>query len=136
MAERMQSITPYHSGQNSTERGPKEPKVPIKANMARTSRNAGQPDPLAQALVVHVPILPSGSQTWTHSITSKPTGARYSPAGFNGKPTLGKMSAGKATDFKSHISRPGSNAVGRNSNRSGEKVGYPKFMPHGGGKNV
>ncbi len=117
---KMQGITSYHSGQNSTERGEKEPKVKIRSNVARLTRNIGQPDPLAQALKVHTPILPSGSQVWSHSKTPAARGHRYSPAGFNGKPTLGSMSAGKATDYPSHTSRPGANPLGNHSNRKGD----------------
>jgi hypothetical protein len=86
MAERIGHTTPFQSGQNSNPRGgDKGEKVPIKNNMSKV-RNAGQSDPLAQAIKGRDSYLPKNEHKFTHSKTSKPTGAHYNPFGEFGRP--------------------------------------------------
>lgn len=117
MPERMGHTEPFQSGQNSAARGKSE-KVPVKFNMSKT-RNAGNPDPLSQALTGRQSYMPSDMHRFSHGKSSKPSGAHYRPAGEFGRPTAGSGFKSLATGMGSHTSRPGANAVGSPKNRHG-----------------
>ena len=94
MGEKVIKTTPFQSGQQTNAKGTSEP-VKMYFKMSKV-RNAGQPDALKQALTKPPPTLPSVNHEWTHSKTSKSTGAHYNPAGEWGRPT-GKLGS-KATN--------------------------------------
>jgi hypothetical protein len=94
MGERMGRTEPFNSGQQTNAKQSGE-KVPVKFKMSKV-RNAGQPDPLAQALVKPPPIAPTDMHKFAHSKTSRAGGAHYNPAGEFGRPTGRMMS--KATN--------------------------------------
>lgn len=128
MPERLQSTTRFMSGQNSGTHEKAGEKIKVKTNMSK-SRNIGQPDPLAKALATPMRELPSGSQPFAKRAVD-PKGHKYTPAGFNGKPSIGSGSKTLATALSGHTSAPGKNAVGNNSNRRGQKSGYPNGGKH------
>lgn len=85
MSQRMSHTEPFQSGQQTNAKDKSE-KVSVKSNMSKV-RNAGQPDPLAQALKGRQPpLLPADTHTFSHSKTSASRGAHYSPAGEFGRP--------------------------------------------------
>jgi len=84
MAEKAMMTEPFQSGQNTLARDKAE-KTVLKNNMSKV-RNAGGPDPLAQALKGRDAYIPSDMHTFRHSKTSKPTGVHYTPAGEFGRP--------------------------------------------------
>jgi hypothetical protein len=84
MASKPMHTQPFQSGQNSAAKDKGE-KTSLKSNMSKV-RNAGQPDPLSQALKGRDSYIPSGMHSFNHSKTSKPSGASYNPAGEFGRP--------------------------------------------------
>lgn len=117
MAEKSMHTEPFHSGQQSNAKGFGSEKTVLKSNMSK-KRNAGGPDPLANAIRGRDSYLPSNGHPFHHSKTSKSGGTHYNPAGEFGRPT-GKMMS-KATDYPSHTSRPGENALGYKRNLKGD----------------
>jgi len=156
MPSRTQSTTPFKSGGNSSEHEKSGEKVKVHYKMAK-ARNAGQPDPLSQALVEPPRVFKDTMHFLKRPVEIK--GHSYKP---HWEPIKGRtgVSGTSATDYKSHSSKSGSNAVGSNANRKGDnplgramnkvgsnalgnhgnrigsKTGYPSFTPRGGGKNV
>lgn len=121
MPEKIEHTTGFKSGQKTNDKEPGG-KVINKNNMSKV-RNAGQPDPLSQALQgKEPPLLPANTHPFTHGKTSAPGGAHYSPAGEFGRPR-GNLGS-KATGMGSHTSRPGSNSLGNPRNvRGGNPLG-------------
>ena len=95
MAEREVKTSQFMSGQQSNAKEAGPTKTVLKSNVSKM-RNAGNPDPLSQALKGRDGYVPSGMHTFSHSKASKPGGAHYSPAGEFGKPKGNLMS--KATN--------------------------------------
>jgi len=93
MAEKSKSTTPFNSGQQTNAKGKSE-KVEVKSNMSKV-RNAGQPDPLAQAISGKEGYVPSGMHIFVRP-AFHPAGAHYNPFGEFGEPT-GNMKS-KATN--------------------------------------
>lgn len=132
MATRSQKIEPYKSGQSSNEHVDKTPPVKVNANMS-SLKDAGTQDGLHAALGHRVPLLPSDHHVWTHTTTIEPVGARYTPMGEFGS----RQPTGKGKGVYSYGGAPnkkGENALGKAMNKVGEKSGYKKFTPKGGGK--
>lgn len=131
MPMRMEPVTKFKVSQGpSTETDAPAKKVPVHFKMAKV-RNAGQPDPLSQALTVPPRTTPKDTGHFLKRPV-EPKGHQYLP---RWEPIQGRapISGTKATGIRPHTSRPGGNALGRMMNRVGSKSGYPSFKPHGGG---
>jgi hypothetical protein len=87
MAERMGRTEPFHGGGNTKEKGQPAQKVPVKFKMSEV-RNAGSPDPLAQALVAPPRVFSDTMKFQKKPV--RPKGANYNPAGEFGRPTKGR----------------------------------------------
>lgn len=129
MAERSQKTTPFKEGQNTNDHKGNAPAVNVHFNMAFEKRN-GQPDMLAQSLTT-----PPREFMDTQHFSKRgvePNGHAYSPkwAPMN----VDSRNKSKATSMKSKTSKPGEGALGKALNKVGEKSGYKKFTPKGGGK--
>ena len=90
-------------------------------------------DSLMAAFGKGMQTLPSDQHIYRHTTEVIPVGAHYEPRGEFGKM---KAKPGNKSHLDKAMNKVGKNAVGSNSNRVGEKSGYPKFSPKGGGKNV
>lgn len=129
MAERSQKTTPFKEGQQSNVHGKDAPNVNVHFNMAFEKRN-GEPDPLMQSLVSP----PRQFSDTQHFVKRgvEPSGHAYSPKWAPmGQDSRNKS---KATGMKSKTSKPGEGALGKAMNKVGEKSGYKKFAPKGGGR--
>lgn len=117
MSERKQGITPFQSGQNTKDKQAKEPKVRVLADTSRGRFSPGH-DPLMQSLSSGIPELPT-KRHLPDVATFHSKGVSYKPDGEYGR-IKGKTA--KGTSYAPHTSRPGENAVGKNSNRHGDNA--------------
>lgn len=137
MSVRTEKTTPFQGGQSTNDKQSGQ-KVSVKSNMSKTrdsGRNYPASDSLHASLGHKTPMLPSDNHVWTHTTTITPVGAHYEPRGeFGSTPRQG---AGKGVyDYGGNKNKKGDNALGKAMNKVGEKSGYKKFTPKGGGKNV
>lgn len=134
MSERMQKTTPFKEGQQSNVHGKDAPKTKIVSNASQSpsADPATGVDHLTAALNTRIPVLPSNTHIYTHTTRVEPIGAHYSPAGEFGR--VSQQGKGRGVySYGGAPNKKGDNALGKAMNKVGEKSGYKKFTPKGGG---
>lgn len=116
--------TPFNTGKYAQPETSE--KIDKFTNRSKMKHSGGLNDPLRKALGYHPPIIPSGMQPFSHSKTSRPTGAHYSPAGTFGKITRTGAGQGVYSYGGNQYSAVPGNAIGSPPNRrGGNAVGVP-----------